>query len=57
MPGNRLELMHDAEPIFRALIADIDAARRTCHLEFYIWEPGGRADGVAEALLRASGGG
>lgn len=54
VPGNRVELMHDAESIFRAMIADIDASKRTCHLEFYIWEPGGRADGVAEALVRAS---
>ncbi len=54
VPGNAIDLMGDAESIFRALIADIDASRRTCHLEFYIWEPGGRADGVAEALLRAS---
>lgn len=55
VPGNRLELLEDAEAIFRALIADIDAAQRTCHLEFYIWEPGGRADGVADALIRAAG--
>jgi cardiolipin synthase A/B len=36
-----------------ALIADIDAASSTCHLEFYIWEPGGDADGIVDALIRA----
>jgi cardiolipin synthase len=52
-PGNELRLLHDAEAAFDALVADIDAAERTCHLEFYIWFAGGRADGVADALLRA----
>ena len=37
------------------LVADIDAARRTVHLEFYIWAAGGDADHVVEALLRAAG--
>jgi cardiolipin synthase A/B len=54
LPGNELRLLDDAEAVFRALIADIDAARRTCHLEFYIWKAGGMPDDVAEALLRAS---
>jgi len=54
MPGNRLELLSSADEVFRRLTADIDAARQTCHLEFYIWNQGGRADEVAEALLRAA---
>jgi cardiolipin synthase len=54
-PGNRLQLLETTEAVFRSLIADIDAARRTCHLEFYIWNPGGMADEVVEALLRAAG--
>jgi cardiolipin synthase len=54
LPGNACRLFDDAETVFRALIADIDAARRTCHLEFYIWSVGGTADEVAEALLRAA---
>src|SRR5262245_58055880 len=53
-PGNAWTLLDDAEAAFRALIADIDAARRTCHLEFYIWGAGGTADEVVEALLRAA---
>lgn len=51
--GNRLTLLQDYESIFDALIRDIDGARDSCHLEFYIWHDGGRADEVAEALVRA----
>ena len=52
-PDNRLQLLDSTEAVFRSLIADIDAARRTCHLEFYIWNLGGLADDVADALLCA----
>jgi cardiolipin synthase len=51
--GNRLTLYQDYESIFDAMIADIDGAESSCHLEFYIWHDGGRADDVAEALIRA----
>jgi cardiolipin synthase len=54
LSGNAWRLLDDAEAVFRSLIADIEAARRTCHLEFYIWGLGGLADEVVEALLRAS---
>jgi cardiolipin synthase len=53
LPGNRLELQENADVALPALIADIDRARQTCHLEFYIWSPGGRADDVGAALTRA----
>ncbi|MHC4547818.1 MAG: cardiolipin synthase [Planctomycetota bacterium] len=53
--GNRLQLLEDYASIFDALVADIDRAQSTCHLEFYIWHDGGRADDVAEALIRARG--
>ncbi|MGD9647603.1 MAG: cardiolipin synthase [Pirellulales bacterium] len=55
LPGNRLELLDDAQTTFRRLIADIDSAQRSCHLEFYIWSVGGTADEVAAALVRAAG--
>jgi cardiolipin synthase A/B len=54
LPGNRLEIMDAAEPIFRSIIADIDRAKHFCHLEFYIWNAGGTADEVCEALMRAA---
>lgn len=54
LPDNQLELIDDADAALRAIIADIDRARRTCHLVFYIWSAGGVADEVADALLRAA---
>jgi len=54
LPGNRLEIMDAAEPILRSISADIDGAKRFCHLEFYIWNAGGTADEVCEALIRAA---
>jgi cardiolipin synthase len=53
LPGNEIRLLRDAGEAFPALVADIDAARSSCHLEFYIWDVGGKADEVVEALLRA----
>jgi cardiolipin synthase len=54
LSGNRWQLLPNAESAFPALIADIDQARWSCHLEFYIWSPGGIADEVGAALIRAS---
>lgn len=54
LPGNRLRLLPDWQTAFRQLIHDIDQAKRTCHLEFYIWNAGGMADQVMEALCRAA---
>ena len=54
-PGNRIEMIDNDDDVFRSIVDDVDAARRTCHLEFYIWNVGGQADRVAEALLRAVG--
>ena len=54
VPGNQIALYPDAQAILHALIVDIDHARKCCDLEFYIWNPGGTADLVAEALVRAA---
>lgn len=55
LKGNRLAIYAEALEILANIVADIDRAVSTCHLEFYIWNPGGLADEVAEALLRAAG--
>ena len=55
LPGNRLTLLHDYQSIFRNLINDIKAAHTSCFLEFYIWEAGGLADDLLEAVLDAHG--
>ena len=52
--GNQLALYADAQTILHGMIADIDAARSRCDIEFYIWNPGGTADLVGEALIRAA---
>jgi cardiolipin synthase A/B len=52
--GHRVELLSDGDAILAALIADIDACRRWCSLEFYIWHPGGRVDELLDALARAA---
>ncbi|HTN77385.1 MAG TPA: cardiolipin synthase [Pirellulaceae bacterium] len=54
LPGNAWRLLDSAEQVFDSLIADIDRARHACHLEFYIWNPGGDADKVVAALLHAA---
>jgi len=54
LAGNRLQLLENAAAAFPALIADIDAARHACNLEFYIWSLGGQADEVVAAVKRAA---
>jgi cardiolipin synthase A/B len=54
MSGNHLELIEDPEKIMRSIIRDIDGARSTCHLQFYIWYEGGTADEVVSAVIRAA---
>ena len=54
MGGHRLQLLTDSSSIMRALIADIDAARGSVHLEFYIWSSGGFVDDLVAALVRAA---
>lgn len=54
LAGHRLQLLADSEAIMRALIADIDAARTSVHMEFYIWSPGGFVDDLVAALIRAA---
>jgi cardiolipin synthase A/B len=54
LAGNALQLLENAEATFRALIDDIEAAERSVYLEFYIWENGGLADELADALARAA---
>jgi cardiolipin synthase A/B len=52
--GNGLVLMEAAESILRSIIADLERAERFCHMEFYIWNEGGTADDVCEAVIRAA---
>lgn len=52
---NAIALLDAFEVVFDALVADIDAAARSCHLCFYIWDDAGRSVDIADALVRAAG--
>lgn len=54
MGGNDLNILDSPEQFFAAIIADINGAKSTCHLQFYIWEEGGQVDAVIDALLQAA---
>jgi cardiolipin synthase len=54
MSGHHLRLLTDSGSIMRAMIADIDAARVSVHMEFYIWSAGGFVDDLVAALVRAA---
>lgn len=54
-PGNRLELLHDFNAVFDAMVADIDATQLRCDLCFYIWHGAGRTVDIVDALVRAAG--
>lgn len=53
MAGNKLTLISSPEKILGSITRAIDNAQSTCHLQFYIWEAGGRVDDVIAALCRA----
>jgi len=54
MPGNSISLIENSSDFFRRLIIDIENAKSTCFLEFYIFAAGGHADQVCTALKKAS---
>lgn len=52
--GNTVEFLQTAQETIHRLCQDIRSAHTSCHLEFYIWHPGGIADEVAVALVDAA---
>lgn len=52
--NNEIELLDGADPAFPRMIHDIDEARESIDMEFFIWSDGGRADEFGEALIRAA---
>ena len=54
LQGHEVELLPGWDLFVDALIADIEAAQRTCHLEFYIWDSAGRVGEIYTALARAA---
>ena len=55
LAGNSLELIETPDEIIQAIIKDIRQARSTCHLQFYIWDHGGKVVEVEKALIEAAG--
>lgn len=49
--GNRVEWREDAE-VFDAMEEAIRGARRSVHVDVYIWKPGGAGDRIAELVCR-----
>ncbi|MFG0286396.1 MAG: cardiolipin synthase [Phycisphaerales bacterium JB039] len=49
-----VEILDEAGAVFNALLADIEGAASTCHLQFYIWGLKGRAVDVSRAVIDAA---
>lgn len=54
MAGNKLQLIDTPEDILTSILENIEKSQSTCHLQFYIWEEGGRVDKIADALISAA---
>ncbi|AEW44490.1 cardiolipin synthetase [Serratia symbiotica str. 'Cinara cedri'] len=52
--GNKLQLFTSADDTLKTLIHDIRLARYNIDMVFYIWQPGGLINQVAESLMAAS---
>jgi cardiolipin synthase len=52
--GSEIELFSDTEEAMQAVARDIDDAETGVSMAFYIWNEGGRADEVLEAVIRAA---
>lgn len=52
--GNKVELHTNSLLILQLFIDEINQAKESLHLEFYIWALGGDADRVGEAVIAAS---
>jgi cardiolipin synthase len=53
MARSSFRLLDGAEAILREIIADVERAETRVEMEFYIWNAGGTADDVTDALARA----
>jgi len=53
-PRNAIELLDDADETLARIAAAIEGSKQYCHLLYYLWGPGGRADDVAIALEQAA---
>jgi cardiolipin synthase len=54
LSGNRASLMEDSNHTIESIVADIDSAKKSVHLIFYIWLQDNNGCKVVEALKRAA---
>lgn len=52
--GNQLQLLTSSIEVMQTLIRDIQRAKHNIEMVFYIWQPGGMTDQVAESLMAAA---
>ncbi|MHB0960243.1 MAG: cardiolipin synthase [Pirellulaceae bacterium] len=52
--GSVARFHSSSQQILEAIAKDVDGARQSVLMEFYIWREGGAADEVVEALIRAA---
>lgn len=52
--GSNFQMLSDTHEILAAIVRDVDAAKTSVLMEFYIWNEGGAADDVLEAVIRAA---
>ena len=52
--SSSLNLVPDTLEALRAIAGDVDGAKTSVLMEFYIWNEGGAADDVLEAVIRAA---
>jgi cardiolipin synthase A/B len=53
--GSAFKLFSDTGEILQKITHDVDSAKTSVLMEFYIWNEGGAADEVLAALMRAAG--
>jgi len=51
--GSSYRMFSDTQEILQTIIRDVDDAKTSVLMEFYIWNEGGTADDVLEAVIRA----
>lgn len=52
--GNELHILDTPQQIIRTMITDIEHAKHSIHMTFYIWYDGGLINEVMNALIRAT---
>ncbi len=52
--GSDLQLISDTQEMLKKITQDVEAAQKSVLMEFYIWNEGGLADQVMEAVIRAA---